>query len=152
MEKALEIVRGKMGSDGTEKDLSTSEEKLVMKYVKETYGHEFAFITEFPIQVRPFYHMRKNESVTLSTDLLFKEREILTSAQREHRYKILTEQAKDKKLDTNKLEHYLDFFKHSCPPHGGFGFGFERFLKILLDLPNIREAVFLPRDMKRITP
>jgi aspartyl-tRNA synthetase len=152
MAEAKKIVRGKLGSTETGDDLSTPEEKLLCTYVKKKFGHEFVFLTEFPTSVRPFYHMKSTDHATRSADCLFKEREIFTTAQREHRYTVLTEQVKEKKMRQQEVQHYLEFFRYGCPPHGGLGFGFERFVKILLGLPNIREAVLLPRDMKRMTP
>lgn len=152
MEKAIEIVRGEMGSPEKGEDLSSSEEKLLCKWVKKKYGHEFVFLTEFPVSVRPFYHMKKSEATTRSADLLYKEREIFTTAQREHRYEVLKAQIIEKGLDVKKMQHVLDIFAYGCPPHGGLGFGFERFIKLMLGISNIRECFLAPRDMKRLTP
>ncbi|MCC7304064.1 aspartate--tRNA(Asn) ligase [bacterium] len=152
MAEAKRIVREQMGSTEQGDDLSSPEEKMLCSFVKKQYGHEFVFLTEFPVSVRPFYHMKSTAMTTRSADLLFKEREIFTTAQREHRYPVLCSQVKEKGLRQQELQHYLDFFRYGCPPHGGLGFGFERFLKILLGLPNIRETVLLPRDMKRLSP
>lgn len=152
MAEAKEIVRGGMGSSETGADLSSPEEKMLCAYVKKQFGHEFVFLTEFPWEVRPFYHMISTDETTRSADLLYKEREITTIAQREHRYQVLVEQVREKGMRQQEVQHYLDFFRYGCPPHGGLGFGFERFLKIMLGLPNIRETVFLTRDMKRLAP
>jgi aspartyl-tRNA synthetase len=37
---------------------------------------------------------------------------------------------------------------YGCPPHGGFAFGFDRLLMILLDEPNIRECYAFPKSAK----
>ena len=38
--------------------LSIAEgEKLLGEIVKEKYGSEFVFLTNFPFAIRPFYHM-----------------------------------------------------------------------------------------------
>lgn len=152
MQEAKQIVRAELGSLETGEDLTSPEEKMLCAHVKRRYGHEFVFLTEFPVSVRPFYHMKSTDTTTRSADLLFKEREIFTTAQREHRYPILVQQVAEKGLHQQELQHYLDFFRYGCPPHGGFGLGIERFIKLLLGLTNIREAVFLPRDMKRLEP
>ena len=60
--------------------------------------------------------------------------EISTGAQREHRVDVLIEQAREKGLDPEELDFYLDFFRHGVPPHGGFGMGLARFLMLLLGL------------------
>jgi len=62
------------------------------------------------------------------------------------------ERIKAKGLKPESFETYLEAFKYGMPPHGGFGMGIERFLMLLLDLPNIREAVLFPRDRYRLEP
>ena len=59
------------------------------------HGHEFAFVTEYPTSVRPFYHMRfaDDPTVTKSFDLLWRASSSTTGAQREHRYEQLLAQA-----------------------------------------------------------
>lgn len=135
-------------------DFSAEEEKELGRIIKAETGHDFVFITAYPISARPFYHMRRedNKNLTKSFDLFYKGIEITTGAQREHRPEILQAQAVDKGMDIAELEDYLNFFKFGCPPHGGAGIGPARIIMKLLDLPNIREAVFLPRDVKRLRP
>lgn len=81
-------------------DLSPEEERALSEIIKEKYGHEFVFVTEYPVSARPFYHMRLEEDQTLtkSFDLLWNGIEITTGAQREHRYEQLMKQAKEKGL------------------------------------------------------
>jgi aspartyl-tRNA synthetase len=137
-------------------DLDSEGEKAICAIVKEKFGHDFVFITEYPAGARPFYHMRakgaSGEEVTKSFDLLWKGLEITTGAQREHRYEILKKQAQEKGLHLEPLEDYLNFFKWGCPPHGGCGISPTRLLMILLGLKNVREATFLPRDTERLRP
>ena len=135
-------------------DLSPEEEKAISKYVKEKHNSQFLFLTNYPITVRPFYHMRRedNKKITKSFDLLYNGLEMLTGAQREHRANILLEQAKEKGVNLQEIGFYLDFFRYGCPPHGGFGFGPARFIMKLLDLDNIREATYLYRGVRRTKP
>ncbi|MCX6765185.1 MAG: aspartate--tRNA(Asn) ligase [Candidatus Nealsonbacteria bacterium] len=135
-------------------DLSPEEERKICEYIKEKEGHEFLFITDYPIEVRPFYHMRREDDPTLtkSFDLLWKGLEITTGAQREHRYDVLVKQAKEKKMKLNSIQFYLDFFKYGCPPHGGMGIGPNRMIMMLLGINNIRDASFIYRGVKRLTP
>jgi aspartyl-tRNA synthetase len=91
-------------------------------------------------------------TITKSFDLLGKGLEITTGAQREHRHDVLAQQASEKGLNHEPIQFYLDFFKYGCPPHGGFGFGLSRFIMILLDIPNIRETVYLFRGPTRLHP
>jgi aspartyl-tRNA synthetase len=90
--------------------------------------------------------------LTNSYDLIFNGVEISTGAQREHRVDVLVDQARDKGLDPEELDFYLDFFRYGVPPHGGFGMGLSRVLMLLLHLPNIREATYLFRGPTRLLP
>jgi nondiscriminating aspartyl-tRNA synthetase len=135
-------------------DLDPPSERALSAIVKERYGHEFAFVTEYPTSVRPFYHMRFEDrpTVTKSFDLLWKGIELTTGAQREHRYERLLEQAADKGVETGPIQYYLDFFRFGAPPHGGFGFGLTRLLMQLLGQENVREVTFLYRGPNRLEP
>jgi len=137
-----------------EDDLDAESEKMIGEYILEKYGEEFVFVTNYPWVVRPFYHMKpeNDPNGTRSFDLLWNGVEIATGAQREHRYKILKEQATSKGVDLDAMEAYAEIFRFGCPPHGGIGLGIDRIVQRLLRLDNIREAILLPRDPERLTP
>lgn len=135
-------------------DVSPEEEKELCRIIKEETGHDFVFLIDWPIEARPFYHMRheENPKLTKSFDLLFKGVEIVTGAQREHRVEFLEKQAEEKGLSLDEIKDYLNFFRYGCPPHGGCGMGPGRIIMKILNLPSVKEATFLPRDVKRLTP
>lgn len=135
-------------------DLNPEEERVLGKIAQERHGHEFIYVTEYPTSVRPFYHMRPvaNSIATLSFDLLWKGMEITTGAQREHRYDILRQQAEEKGLNLKLIQPYLNFFRYGCPPHGGAGIGPGRMIMLLLNLNSIRDATYIYRGVKRLTP
>src|SRR3989338_5195282 len=137
-----------------EGDISPEEERKICEHILKEEGHEFVFITEYPVSTRPFYHMRdeKDSSLTKSYDLLWNGIEISTGAQREHRYEKLMAQAKEKKMKLEPLQFYLNFFKYGCPPHGGYGMGPNRMMMKLLNIDNIRDVSFLYRGVKRLEP
>jgi len=137
-----------------EHDISPEEERAIYDHVKEKYNHDFVFITDYHKSKSAFYHMRHSEDNDRSkrADLLYRGIEITTLAQREHRIEILEKQAKDKGMDLEALKDYLNFFRYGCPPHGGGGIGPGRLIMKILDLPNVREATYLPRDVKRLNP
>ena len=157
MEEAQQIL-SKQGyippADTKKGDLDPQGERLLCEYAKAQYGHEFIFVTDYPVDVRPFYHMRKQDEPdeTKSFDLLWKWMEITTGAQREHRYEVLVKQAAEKGVDLESIQFYLDFFKYGCPPHGGFGFGLARLLAAMLNQKSIRDVVFLHRGPNRLIP
>lgn len=139
---------------GEEHDLSPEEERVICEYVKKEKNHDFVFITEYHKSKSAFYHMRLKEGNDYSrrADLLYRGLEVTTLAQREHRPEILIKQAEEKGMSLESLKDYINFFRYGCPPHGGGGIGPARFVMKMLDLPNIREATYLPRDVKRLNP
>jgi aspartyl-tRNA synthetase len=156
MREAIEILksRGYVMPVDKKGDIDPAGEREIAAYVKEKYNHDFVFLTDWPVTVRPFYHMRLegDDTLTRSFDLIANGLEITTGAQREHRVEVLTKQAFEKGLTLEPIQYYLDFFRYGCPPHGGFGLGLSRLMMVLLNLPNIREAVYIFRGPTRLNP
>lgn len=144
--------RGHQIPQGT--DLDPEGERQLAAHVMEKHDHEFVFVTDYPIEVRPFYHMRheRNRKLTKSFDLLWKGLEVTTGAQREHRPDVLEKQAVEKGHDLAPLKDYITFFRYGCPPHGGMGVGLTRLLMIMLGRGNVREVTYLYRGPNRLTP
>jgi nondiscriminating aspartyl-tRNA synthetase len=155
LEDAKQLLRDAgHGAPGEGHDLDPPSERALSAIVKEQHGHEFTFVTDYPTSVRPFYHMRYEDrpTVTKSFDLLWRGIELTTGAQREHRHEQLLAQAAEKKVDTDAISYYLDFFRFGAPPHGGFGFGLTRLLMQMLGQDNVREVTFLYRGPHRLEP
>jgi len=155
LEDAKQLLRD-AGHDapGAGHDLDPPSERALSALIEEQHGHEFAFVTDYPTTLRPFYHMRhpENPTLTRSFDLLWKGIELTTGAQREHRYEQLLAQAADKNVDVGPIQYYLNFFRFGAPPHGGFGFGLTRLLMQMLGQENVREVTFLYRGPHRLEP
>jgi aspartyl-tRNA synthetase len=156
MREAITILKERGYTPPPEKkgDIDPAGEREIAAYVKEKYNHDFVFLTDWPITVRPFYHMRYENDPTLtkSFDLIANGLEITTGAQREHRYDILAKQAIEKGLHLEPIQFYLDFFRYGCPPHGGYGMGLSRLMMVMLGMNNIREAVYIFRGPTRLNP
>ncbi|RWR87954.1 Aspartate--tRNA ligase, cytoplasmic [Cinnamomum micranthum f. kanehirae] len=45
---------------------------------------------------------------------------------------------------------YVDSFRYSAPPHGGFGAGLEHVVMLFCALNNIRQTSIFPHDPKRL--
>ncbi|NIM47432.1 MAG: aspartate--tRNA(Asn) ligase [Candidatus Aenigmarchaeota archaeon] len=135
-------------------DLNREAENLLAEYVREEYDSDFFFINRFPFAIKPFYVMRadKGPKYARSVDLVYKGLEMSSGGQREHRYKELIKNIKEKKLNLNNFKWFTEFFKYGAPPMGGFCLGIERFTMKLLNLKNIREAVLFARDPERLLP
>jgi aspartyl-tRNA synthetase len=132
-------------------DLSTEDEKLLGEIMHEE-GKDFYFITRYPLASKPFYTMPEGEKHSRGFDLECKGVEISSGSQRIHDRMLLVERLKACNLDPKDFDAYLKAFRYGMPPHGGFGFGIERFLMELLDISNIRECILFPRDRTRLTP
>lgn len=135
-------------------DYDRESENILSRYVKEKYGNDFFFVNRFPYKVKPFYVMKVDENPqwARSVDMIYKGLEQSSGGQREHRYKKIIQQIKEKQMNVNSLDWFTKFFKYGVPPHGGFCLGIERFVKQLLDLKNIREGVLFPRAPERLLP
>ncbi len=152
--QAFEILNEKYGKKLSDEDLDPESERLLCRYAQEELGCELNFVTHYPQHKRPMYAMPDEEhpGLTRSFDLLYKGLEITTGGQRIHQYEKLVESMRQRGLDPMNFEFYLEVFKFGMPPHGGFAIGAERLTMQLLNLSNVREASFFPRDRIRLTP
>lgn len=154
----LKTAKEKLAAAGVnsekDNDICPEEEREISRLVKEETGSDFVFITDYPIEGRAFYHMRHedNNKLTKGFDLLYRGVEITTGAQREHRVEVLEKQALENGMSLDELKDYLNFFRYGCPAHGGVGIGAARIVTKLMNLNSVKEACFLPRDVKRLNP
>lgn len=141
---------------GDFEDLSTENEKLLGKLVREKYDTDFYILDKFPLAIRPFYTMPDAEDANYSNsyDFFMRGEEILSGAQRIHDPVLLRERMEAHGLSPEDpgLKDYVDSFTYGCAPHGGAGFGLERIVMFFLDLKNIRRSSLFPRDPKRLRP
>lgn len=153
LREAQKLILERTGRDNTEElDLTPEDEKELCKWANEERGSDLVTITHFPTQKRAFYSAPdpKDPEFSLSFDLLFKGVEILSGSKRIDNYDQLVDVIRERGMDPENFEMYLQSFKYGMPPHGGFSFGLERLTMLLLGLSNIREASLFPRDMERV--
>jgi len=132
-------------------DLGTEDEKLLGDIMKKQ-GHEFYFITKYPLEVKPFYTMPEGDKLSRGFDLECKGVELASGSQRIHDVELLKKRLTACNLNPKEFDSYLKAFQYGMPPHGGFGYGLERFFMELLNISNIRECILFPRDRTRLTP
>ncbi|XP_041118036.1 aspartate--tRNA ligase, cytoplasmic-like isoform X1 [Polyodon spathula] len=108
---------------GDEDDLSTPNEKLLGRLVKEKYDTDFYILDKYPLAVRPFYTMPdpSNPKYSNSYDMFMRGEEILSGAQRIHDPQLLSERALHHNIDLEKIKSYIDSFRFGAPPHAGGG-------------------------------
>lgn len=150
-DKAISKLQKSNSSIEWGQDLGTEDEKLLGEIMGKE-GKEFYFITKYPLESKPFYTMPEGNKLSRGFDLANKGVEIASGSQRIHDFKLLKERLKACNINPKDFEFYLKAFRYGMPPHGGFGFGIERFLMELLDITNIRECILFPRDRTRLTP
>lgn len=151
---AVKMLREAGADMGDEDDLTTANEKLLGKLVREKYSTDFYFLDKFPLAVRPFYTMPdpQDSRYSNSYDMFMRGEEVTSGAQRVHDEKLLTERANHHGIDIKTIEPYVKAFKYGCPPHAGAGIGLERVIMLYLGLDNIRKTSMFPRDPKRLEP
>jgi nondiscriminating aspartyl-tRNA synthetase len=137
-----------------EPDLAPADEKWLGDWARDKFGSDFLFVTGYPTEKRPFYTMPapNDPSVTNGFDLLFRGTELVTGGQRIHVYSQLVEAARAKGIPLESIAGYLEAFRFGMPPHGGFAIGLERFVMLMAELGNLREASLFPRDIHRLAP
>lgn len=153
MREAQKIILERSGVDHTkEKDLMPEDEREICKWAEDVHKSDLVTITHYPTKKRAFYTKAdpKDPEYSLSYDLLFRGVEILSGSQRVDDYKKLVEVIRERGMDPDNFEMYLQAFKYGMPPEGGFSFGLERMTMQILELSNIREASLFPRDMERV--
>ena len=153
MREAQQIIKDRTGVDHTtEKDLDPEDEREIAKWALEEKSSDLITITHYPTKKRSFYTMPdpKNPEYSLSFDLLFRGLEVLSGSQRINNYQELVDAIKDRGMNPDNFEMYLQTFKYGMPPEGGFSFGLERMTMKILELANVREASLFPRDMERV--
>ncbi len=153
LREAQELIKKETGVDKTkEPDLEPEDERFLCEYANKNLGSDFVFVTHFPTSKRPFYtHVEpENPEFTRSFDLLFRGLEMCSGGQRVHKYDELVQRIKDKGLDPDNFQFYLQAFKYGIPPHGGIGMGLERLTAKFCGVTNVKEATLFPRDINRI--
>eukprot|EP01135_Chromosphaera_perkinsii_P003762 Nk52_evm8s255 gene=Nk52_evmTU8s255 len=153
-EEGVELLRQNGVDMEPDEDLSTENEKLLGRLVKQKYDTDFFILDKFPLAVRPFYTMADpvNPKWSNSYDMFMRGEEILSGAQRIHDPSLLLSRANSHGVALETIQGYLDSFKHGVSPHAGGGIGMERVIMLYLGLSNIRRVSMFPRDPKRVTP
>jgi len=146
----------RLGRSGPPQDLGTEDERRLGEILEKEEGAAFYFITDFPtaVKAQTFYARRLDgdPAHTGYFDLGCRGLELASGGPREHRLERLEENMRSAGLDPARFAAYLEAFRYGMPPHGGWGFGLDRFVWALSGVANIREARLFPRDRYRLSP
>ncbi|KAK4166533.1 putative mitochondrial asparaginyl-tRNA synthetase precursor [Cladorrhinum sp. PSN259] len=146
--------------------LQSEHEKYVAEVVGE--GRKPVFVTNYPRDIKAFYMLPTqapgsdsqdpSEATVDCFDLLVPDLcEIAGGSMREYRLEPLLEVMKRQGIIKSSLDPasengsgsgldwYVDLRRWGCPPHGGFGLGFDRLLSYLSGVHTVRDIVSFPR-------
>ncbi|KAK1757269.1 hypothetical protein QBC47DRAFT_422244 [Echria macrotheca] len=150
-----------------ESGLQSEHEKFLADHVGG--GQKPVFVTHYPRDIKAFYMLeappgRSEPAATVECfDLLVPEFcEIMGGSMREHRLPVLQDamrrhgvlkpsaettgdESHERHESAGGLEWYVDLRRWGCPPHGGFGLGFDRLLSYLSGVQTVRDMVTFPR-------
>jgi len=126
------------------------------KKLNEKFPDTIVFVHSWPVSLKPFYIMPKDEkeeaNLSEGFDAIYRGLEISSGGQRIHIPELLEKMLKKKGLNPKDFKSYTDSFRFGSPPHGGWSIGLERLTQLIVEEKNIREAVLFPRDRDRLTP
>jgi len=114
----------------------------------------FFFLTDWPMKLKPFYIIEKDEDPELSRsfDLQFGYLELSSGGTRLHKPEMLKDRLREQDLDPVQFTDHLKVFDWGMPPHSGWGMGLDRLMTTLIGIDNVREVVLYPRDPNRLSP
>jgi asparaginyl-tRNA synthetase len=125
------------------KDIQTEHER----FLTEEFFQKPVVITDYPRDIKAFYMKDNADGTTVAAmDILVpKIGEIVGGSQREDRLDVLESKIKEFGLDPKPYWWYLELRKYGSVPHSGFGAGFDRLLRMVTGLDNIRDVIPFPR-------
>ena len=150
-ENAIDKVNELGGKMNYGDDFGADEEAMLTKeQIKPLFIHNF------PKEIKAFY-MREDPSkpgTVLAADLIAPKGhgEMIGGSERIWDYDELVSKMKSQNLDIKDYQWYLDLRRYGSVPHSGFGMGVERFVKWMLNLDHIRDAIPFPRTITRCYP
>jgi asparaginyl-tRNA synthetase len=124
-------------------DLQTEHEK----YLTDEYVKGPVVVTDYPKGIKAFYMKQNSDGKTVrAMDVLVPRLgEIIGGSQREEDLGALERRIDDMGLDRESYSWYLDLRRFGTVPHAGFGLGFERLVRYVTGMQNIRDVIPFPR-------
>jgi nondiscriminating aspartyl-tRNA synthetase len=142
------------GAPEDEPDLAPAHERALGEWARAEHGSDFVVVHGYPTAHRAFYSHPDPEEPhwSRSFDLIFRGLELVSGAQRLHRYADYVSALEARGYPYAPYASYVEAFRSGIPPHGGFAIGLERWIARLTGAANIREVTLFPRDLHRLAP
>ncbi len=120
------------------------------RYLTEVYAKCPVIVTDYPKEIKAFYMKMNEDGKTVRAMDVLAPRlgEIIGGSEREYRYDVLIERMKELNLNPEDYWWYLDLRRFGSVPHAGFGLGFERAVRYVTGIENIRDVIPYPRAVK----
>ncbi len=112
------------------------------------------FVSHWPISIKSFYMKQSDDKVTCENfDLLmpYKVGELIGGSMREDDLDKMLDIMKQKGVNPEPLQFYLDLRKFGTVPHGGFGLGLDRMCMLFTGMESIKDVVAFPVYYKNCT-
>jgi len=124
-------------------DLQSEHER----YLCEQVFKQPIVLTDYPREIKAFYMKLNPDGKTVrAMDVLVpKIGEIIGGSQREDDHDTLLTRIKETGLNPADYWWYLELRQFGSVPHAGFGLGFERFIRFVTGMANIRDVIPFPR-------
>ncbi len=124
-------------------DLQTEHEK----YLTDEFVRGPVVVTDYPRDIKAFYMKQNSDGKTVrAMDVLVPRLgEIIGGSQREEDLSALERRIAEMGLERENYGWYLDLRRFGTVPHSGFGLGFERLVRYVTGMQNIRDVIPFPR-------
>ena len=131
-------------------DLQTEHER----YLTEEHFKKPVVVVNYPKDIKAFYMRMNDDNKTVAAmDILLPGiGEIVGGSQREERVDRLEQRLNSAGLDPQEYSWYLDLRRYGTVPHAGFGLGFERLIRYITGVANVRDVTPYARTPKHIPP
>ena len=127
-------------------DIATEHER----YLTEKIFGCPVMVFNYPKEIKSFYMKLNDDGKTVkAVDVLVPGiGELIGGSEREEDYDKLLAACKDRNMDMSNYQWYLDLRRFGTVPHSGFGLGFERLIRYVTGMENIRDVIPYPRAPK----
>ena len=107
-------------------------------------------VFNYPKEIKSFYMKQNDDGKTVkAVDVLVPGiGELIGGSEREENYDKLLSACKERNMDMSDYQWYLDLRRFGTVPHSGFGLGFERLIRYVTGMENIRDVIPYPRAPK----
>ena len=127
-------------------DIATEHER----YLTEQIFKCPVMVYNYPKEIKSFYMKLNEDGKTVkAVDVLVPGiGELNGGSEREEDYGKLLKAIRDRGMDESIYDWYLNLRKFGTVPHSGFGMGFERLIRYVTGMENIRDVIPYPRAPK----